>query len=105
MVLLSIPNALPRSLIRFSPCCPWKCVEIPHLLLVTIISTGSGLAGRDDHTRQVEKSPSAVPASPPVTMVIPRPPARLLAIAVPGAIEYCTSMGLETGTTFHCRIE
>src|SRR5438128_11259332 len=78
---------------------------MPHLLLVTIISTGSWLAGRDDHTRQVEKSPSAVPASPPVTMVIPRPPARLLAIAVPGAIEYCTSMGLETGRTFHCRIQ
>src|SRR2546430_16528618 len=78
---------------------------MPHLLLVTIISTGSWLAGRDDHTRQVEKSPSAVPASPPVTMVIPRPPARLLAIAVPGAIEHCTSMGLETGTTFHYRIE
>ena len=105
MVLLSMPKALPRSLIRFSPCWPWYCVEIPHLLLVTTISTGSGLAGRDDQIRQVEKSPSAVPASPPVTMVMPRPPARLLAMAVPGAIEYCTSMGLETGTTFHSRIE
>src|SRR6266404_4982053 len=105
MVLLSIPNPLPRSLIRFSPCCPWYGVEMPHLLLVTTISTGSGLAGREDQIRQVEKSPSAVPASPPVTMVIPRPPARLLAMAVPGATEYCTSMGLETGTTFHSRFE
>src|SRR3954447_2969577 len=105
MVLLSIPKALPRSLIRFSPCCPWYPVEMPHLLLVTTISTGNGFAGREDQTRQVEKSPSAVPASPPVTMVMPRPPARLLAIAVPGATEYWTSIGLETGTTFHSRIE
>src|SRR3954449_12535465 len=104
MVLLSIPKPLPRSLIRFSPCCPANEVEMPHLLLVTMISAGSGLAGREHQTRQVEKSPSAVPASPPVTMVIPRPPARLFAIAVPGAIEYCTSMGLEMGTTFHLRI-
>src|SRR6202023_1938233 len=78
---------------------------MPHLLLVTIIRIGSGLAGRDDQIRQVEKSPSAVPASPPVTMVMPRPPARLFAMAVPGAIEYCTSIGLETGTTFHSLIE
>src|SRR5438046_9466834 len=70
-----------------------------------MINTGSGLAGRDDQIRQVEKSPSAVPASPPVTMVMPRPPARLFAMAGPGAIEYCTSMGLETGTTFHSLFE
>jgi hypothetical protein len=37
-------------------------------------------------------------------MVIPRPPARLFAIAVPGAIENCTSIGDDTGTTFHFRI-
>ncbi len=77
---------------------------MPQWLLVTMINTGSGFAGREDQTRQVEKSPSWVPASPPVTTVIPRPPARLFAIAVPGAIEYCTSMGLEIGTTFHLRI-
>src|SRR5436305_15248371 len=77
---------------------------MPHLLLVTIIKRGNGLAGRDDQMRQVEKSPSAVPASPPVTMVIPRPPARFCASAVPGAIEYCTSMGELTGTTFHSRL-
>src|SRR5207249_11868563 len=103
MVLLSMPKALPRSLIRFSPCWPWYCVEIPHLLLVTTISTGSGLAGRDDQIREVEKSASAVPASPPVAMVMPRPPAGLLAVAVPGAIEYGTWMGLGVGTTFHSR--
>src|SRR5713226_4492323 len=105
MVFDSMPKALPRSETRFSPCCPCQLVEMPHLLLVTTMRIGSGLAGRDDHTRQVEKSPSAVPASPPVTMVIPRPPARFWAMAVPGAIEYCTSMGLETGTTFHSRME
>ena len=38
-------------------------------------------------------------------MVMPRPPARFCASAVPVAIEYWTSMGLETGTTFHSRIE
>ena len=105
MVFDSMPNPLPRSEMRFSPCCPCQLVEMPHLLLVTTINIGSGLAGRDAHTRQVAKSPSAVPASPPVTMVIPRPPARFWAMAVPGAIEYCTSIGLETGTTFQSRIE
>jgi hypothetical protein len=72
--------------------------------LVTIIKTGSGFAGRDDQIKQVEKSPSAVPASPPVTIVIPRPPARFWASAVPGAIEYCTSIGELTGTTFHSHL-
>ena len=49
---------------------------------------------------QIQSVPSAVPASPPCTIVIPRPPARLFASAVPGAIENCTSMGEETGATF-----
>src|SRR5437868_6854523 len=105
MVFDSIPNALPRSEIRFSPCCPVHAVEIPHLLLVTMMRTGSGFAGRDDQTRQVAKSPSAVPASPPVTMVIPRPPARFCAIPVPMHMEYCGSMTELTGTTFHSRFE
>src|SRR5204862_201522 len=82
-----------RSLIRFSPCCPAAAVEMPQWLLATIISTGSGFSGRELHTRQVGKSPSAVPASPPWTTVIPLAPARLLAMAVPGAMENCTSMG------------
>src|SRR5436305_13906301 len=101
MVFDSIPKPLPRSAIRFSPCWPCQCVEIPHLLLVTTISSGSGLAGRDGQIRQVGKSPSAVPASPPVTMVIPRRPARCCAIAVPGALEYCTAIGLESGLPLH----
>src|SRR2546423_6008833 len=105
IVFDSIPNALPRSEMRFSPCCPDHGVEMPHLLLVTTISIGSAFAGREDQIRQLAKSPSAVPASPPVTRVIPRPPTRFCAIAVPGAIEYCTSIGLDTGTTFHSRIE
>src|SRR5437773_5346986 len=105
MVFDSMPKPLPRSEMRFSPCWPAYPVEMPHLLLVTTINIGSGLAGRDAHTRQVAKSPSAVPASPPVTMVIPRPPARFWAMAVPGAIEYCTSIGDDTGTTFHSRFE
>src|ERR1700682_2230381 len=105
MVFDSMPKALPRSLMRFSPCWPCQLVEMPHLLLVTQMSTGSGLAGRDDQMRQVEKSPSAVPASPPGTMVMARPPARFCALAVPGAIEYCTSMGLDTGAMFHSRFE
>src|SRR5438128_9110125 len=105
MVLDSMPNALPRSETRFSPCWPCEAVEIPHLLLVTMMRMGSGLAGRDDHTRQLAKSPSAVPASPPVTMVMPRPPARFWAIPVPMHIEYCTSITELIGQTFHSRLE
>src|SRR6267378_3039694 len=101
MVFLSIPKGLPPGPIRFFPFFPWLWGEMPPLLVVATIRMGSGLAGRDDQIRQVEKSPSAVPASPPVTTVMPRPPARLFAMAVPGAIEYCTSIGLDTGTTFH----
>src|SRR5438067_11109542 len=104
MALLSMPKPLPRSATRFSPCWPCQLVEMPHLLLVTTISTGSGLAGRDDQTRQVAKSPSALPASPPVTMVLSRTAAGLCAIAVPHAIGYCASTGVENGTTFHSRI-
>src|SRR6266436_6429378 len=105
MVLDSSPNALPRSEMRFSPCCPDHGVEIPHLLLVTMMSIGSGSAGREDQMRQLAKSPSAVPASPPVTTVIPRPPARFCAIAVPMPIAYCASIVEVTGTTFHSEIE
>src|SRR2546421_6856102 len=105
MVFDSIPNALPRSAMRFSPCCPLQAVEMPHLLFVTTIRIGSGLAGLDDQIRQEAKSPSAVPASPPVTMVIPRPPARFCAMPVPMQIEYCGSITELTGTTFHSRFE
>src|SRR5260370_15990856 len=82
---------------------PWTveaAVEIPDWLLVTMIRIGNSFAGRELQTRQLAKSPSAVPASPPVTIVIPSPPWRFWAIAVPGAIEYCTSIGELTGTTF-----
>jgi len=36
---------------------------------------------------------------------MPRPPWRFWAIALPGAIENCTSIGELIGTTFHSRIE
>ena len=88
-----IPKALPRSAMCVSPCWVPAGVEMPHWLLVTMISTGSSLPGRVLQTRQVAKSPSAVPASPPVTMVMPSPPWRFCASAVPGAIAYCTSIG------------
>ena len=71
---------------------------------MTQIKIGSSLPGRVDHTRQLAKSPSAVPASPPVTIVIPSPPKRFCAIAVPGAIAYWTSIGELTGVTFHSRL-
>ena len=105
MLFDSIANALPRSEMRFSPCCPDHGVEMPHLLLVTTISIGSGFAGREDQIRQLAKSPSAVPASPPVTTVIPRPPARFCAIAVPMPIAYWASIVEVIGTTFHSKIE
>ncbi len=90
---------------RFSPCCSDAGVEMPYWLLVTMIRIGSSLPGRELQMRHEAKSPSAVPASPPWTMVIPRPPARFCAIAVPGAIANWTSIGDEIGTTFHFRIE
>src|SRR5260370_17312088 len=83
---------------------PWTvdaAVEIPHWLLATMIKIGNSFPGRELHTRQLAKSPSAVPASPPVTIVMPSPPWRFWAIAVPGAIENCTSIGELTGPTFH----
>lgn len=86
-----------------SPCWVLAGVEMPQPLLVTTMSTGSSIPGRVDQTRQVAKSPSAVPASPPWTMVMPLLLARFWASAVPGAIEYWTSMGDEMGTTFHLR--
>ena len=47
---------------------------MPQPLFMTIISTGNSLPGRVLQTMQEAKSPSAVPASPPATMVIPSPP-------------------------------
>ena len=76
---------------------------MPQPLLVTIISTGSSLPGRVLQTRHEAKSPSAVPASPPVTIVMPSPPCRFCTRAVPGAIAYCTSITEVTGTTFQSR--
>ena len=58
------------------------------------INIGSSKPGRAAQMRQLAKSPSAVPASPPCTIVIPSPGppsetrARFCAIAVPMAIEY-----------------
>ena len=98
-----MPNALPRSMICASPCWASAAVEMPQPVLVTTISTGSSLPGRLLQTRQEAKSPSAVPASPPVTMVMASPPARFCIRAVPGAITYWTSMTEVTGTTFQSR--
>ena len=104
-----MPNALPRSEMCSSPCWPAYGVEMPYLLFVTIMRMGSSCPLRELHTRHVAKSPSAVPASPPCTMVMPLPAPRLAwlacACAVPIAIEYCTSMGELTGATFHLRTE
>src|SRR2546430_16438503 len=100
MVFDSIPKPLPRSEMRFSPCCPDHGVEMPHLLLATMMSIGSGFAGREDQMRQLPKSPSAVPASPPVTTVIPRPPARFCWMAGPMAVEYGGSWGGGARGTF-----
>ena len=87
-----------------SPCWPSYGVEMPHRLFVTIISSGSSLPLRELHTSAVAKSPSAVPASPPCTIVMPFAPVPLrCARAVPIAIENCTSIGDVTGTTFHLR--
>ena len=74
---------------------------MPYWLFVTRMRIGSSCPLRELHTRQVAKSPSAVPASPPVTMVMPFEPVARCAIAVPGAIEYWTSIGDDTGATFH----
>ena len=80
-------------------------MEIPQPLLATMMRIGSSCPGRDDQIRQDAKSASAEPASPPWTMVIPVQPGFLWAMAVPGAIENCTSIGLETGHIFHSRAE
>ncbi len=76
---------------------------MPQRLFVTIISIGSSAPLRELHTSAVAKSPSAVPASPPCTIVTPF--ACFCAFAVPIAIENCTSIGELTGTTFHARTE
>jgi hypothetical protein len=104
ITLVLIPNALPRSAMRCSPCCVAAGVEMPQPLLVTIMSRGSSMPGRVLQMRHVAKSPSAEPASPPCTIVMPLLLARFCASAVPGAIENCTSMGDEIGTTFQALI-
>ena len=79
---------------------------MPYRLFVTIMRSGSSLPLRELQTRQVAKSPSAVPASPPCTIVMPFAPCpRAARSAVPIAIEYWTSIGELTGTTFHLRTE
>lgn len=74
IVFVRMPKARPRSLMRLSPCCVAAGVEIPYWLFVTIMRHGTSLPGREHQMRHVAKSPSAVPASPPCTIVIPRPP-------------------------------
>ena len=74
-------------------------------MFVTIDQDRQLAAGRVLQIRQEAKSPSAVPASPPVTIVMPSPPGTRFCIsAVPGAIAYCTSMTEVTGMTFHSRL-
>jgi hypothetical protein len=101
-----MPNARPRSEIWSYPCWPANGVEMPYRLLVTIMSSGSSWPLRELHTSAVAKSPSAVPASPPWTIVMPFAPVPArCARAVPIAIENCTSIGELTGATFHSRFE
>ena len=65
---------------------------------------GSGSAGRLAQTRQEWKSPSAVPASPPLTMVIASVLAQACAMPVPIEVVYCVSIVGETGTTLNSGI-
>ena len=74
---------------------------MPCPLFVTSTSTGTSFPGRLLHSRQLSKSPSAVPASPLTATLSPSPPCRFCIRAVPGAITICTSITLVTGTTFH----
>ena len=71
MVFDRIPKAFPLSEICFSPCWPSYAVEIPQRLFCTVINIGSSWPGREAQIKQLAKSPSAVPASPPVTIEIP----------------------------------
>ena len=104
MLAQGIPKGSARRAMSRIAHCVSRGVEIPYSLLVTMIRMGSSLPGRDDQMRHVAKSPSAAPASPPVTMVMPSPPWRLWTQAVPGACAYCVSMVLVTGQTFHARM-
>jgi hypothetical protein len=96
-----MPYGRARSATGRSAWTVFMSVEMPQRLLVTIMSTGSSRPGWVDQFRHVSKSPSAVPASPPITTVMPSPPCRFCIRAVPGAIENCTSITLVTGSTFH----
>ena len=61
---------------------------------------------REAHTSALAKSPSAVPASPPCTIVMPLAPVSLrCARAVPSAIGNWIAIGEVTGATFHLRTE
>src|SRR5438128_5688106 len=96
-----MPNGAARSMTAAQPCCMQYSVEMPQPLFMTIIRMGSLLLGRVDQTRHEEKSPSAVPASPPTTMVMPSPPSRFCTMAVPGALTHWMPIHELTGTTFH----
>jgi hypothetical protein len=74
------------------------------VIVVTMIRTGSSWPGRVDQIMQDAKSPSAVPASPPVTMVMPSPPTRFWTCAVPGAMTYWISITELIGTMFQSRL-
>src|SRR5262245_54858227 len=83
-----MPKGAARSMTDAQPCCVQYSVEMPQPLFMTIMSTGSLLLGRVDQMRHEEKSPSAVPASPPTTIVMLSPPSRFCTIAVPGALTH-----------------
>ncbi len=65
---------------------------MPQPLFMTIISTGSSLPGRVLQIRQDGEVALGVPASPPMTMVMPSPPCRFCTRAVPGALTHWMSI-------------
>ena len=78
---------------------------MPHWLLVTMISTGSSLPGRerpDQAGGEVALGRAGVAAGDDGDARRRRGASGRC--AVPGAIAYCTSIGELTGTTFHLRI-